>query len=93
MHEYLDNMIDVFTKISDKKEMKDLFKDIFTESEIHDLSLRWGLLDKLSEGMPQREISSSLGVSLCKITRGAKILKNKESELYKIFNKKENENG
>ena len=37
----------------------------------------------LVEGSTQREIANELGVSLCKVTRGSKILKNKESILAK----------
>jgi TrpR family trp operon transcriptional repressor len=33
----------------------------------------------LMEGVPQRQIADELGVSLCKITRGAKILKQIDS--------------
>jgi TrpR family trp operon transcriptional repressor len=29
----------------------------------------------LKAGIPQRKIASELGISLCKITRGAKVLK------------------
>lgn len=50
-------------------------RDLLTPGELHDLALRWELLELLAEGVPQRQIAAQLGVSLCKITRGAKILK------------------
>ncbi len=89
MDKHFDHMAENFSAISDPENMKKLFREIFTESEVHDLTLRWGLLEKLSQGISQREIASSLGISLCKITRGAKILKDKNSELYKIFSARE----
>ena len=33
----------------------------------------------LHKGLPQRDIAEQLGISLCKITRGAKILKQNDS--------------
>ena len=59
------------------------FKELLTESEIETLSKRWRIMRMLVEGSTQREIANELGVSLCKVTRGSKILKNKESILTK----------
>jgi TrpR family trp operon transcriptional repressor len=35
----------------------------------------------LHDGKTQREIANDLGISLCKITRGSKILKDPESQM------------
>lgn len=59
------------------------FKELLTESEIETLSKRWRIMRMLVEGNTQREIANELGVSLCKVTRGSKILKNKDSILAK----------
>jgi TrpR family trp operon transcriptional repressor len=56
-----------------------------TPAELENLELRWQLLRLLAGGVPQREIASRLGISLCKITRGSRILKDRESELAAIF--------
>ena len=63
------------------------FKELLTESEIETLSKRWCILKMLANGVTQREIAKELGVSLCKVTRGAKILKNKNSSLVKYLMK------
>ena len=55
--------------------------EILTPAEISTLSKRWRILKMLNEGFSQREIAKDLQVSLCKVTRGAKILKNQESVL------------
>ena len=60
-------------------------EEMLTPREHHDLTLRWELLSLLSEGVPQRRIAGDLGVSLCKITRGAKILKAKKSLVAKFL--------
>ena len=62
-------------------EVENFFKELLTESEIETLSKRWRILEMLAQGSTQREIAKDLQVSLCKVTRGAKILKNQESVL------------
>jgi len=43
------------------------------------LSLRWRLLSELHNNKTQRAIAKKYHISLCKITRGSKILKKKNS--------------
>jgi TrpR family transcriptional regulator, trp operon repressor len=86
-----DKMIEAFCTVTDREEMRRLFAEIFTSAELDDLTLRWKLLAELSEGRTQRDISKRLGISLCKITRGARLLKDDKSVLRSIF-KKESEN-
>ncbi len=69
----------VFTKITDRQEMTKFMEEILTENELEQLNKRWTLLEMLDDKIPQRSIAKSLKISLCKITRGSKILKNKDS--------------
>ncbi|MDA3799537.1 MAG: Trp family transcriptional regulator [Kiritimatiellae bacterium] len=78
-------LIDVFASITDKQEMKQFLEEILTENEIQQLNKRWTLLEMLDEKVTQRTIAKSLKISLCKITRGSKILKNKESICHKYI--------
>lgn len=66
-------------------EVNDFFKELLTPSEIETLSKRWRILKMLSEGKSQRDIAQELRVSLCKVTRGAKILKKDGSVIPKII--------
>ena len=68
-----------------EKEIIQLFQEIFTPDEISIISKRWRILSMLSKGETQREIAKKLKVSLCKITRGSKILKEKKSIVYKFM--------
>ncbi len=77
----LDEIIINLCKINNEEIMKKLLTELFTPSEIKDITLRWQLLKMLAEGISQREIASTLGISLCKITRGSKILKDENSIL------------
>ena len=53
--------------------------EIMTPSELIILSKRWRILKMLNEGYTQRDIAKELNVSLCKVTRGAKILKDQNA--------------
>jgi TrpR family trp operon transcriptional repressor len=75
----------VFAEIIDYQEMVTLFEEIFTQKELRDLTLRWQLLKELYEGQTQRSIASRYRISLCKITRGSKVLKKKGSAVKKIL--------
>lgn len=63
----------------------DLLSEILTESELETLSKRWRILCMLAQGKTQRDIARDLNVSLCKVTRGAKILKNENTIVTKYF--------
>lgn len=60
-----------------------LIRQILTEKEFTDISKRWEIAKMLHRGITQRHISTSLGVSLCKITRGSRELKQPYSLLKK----------
>lgn len=75
----LREIVSVFAGIANVRDMQRFFEEIFTPSERRDLALRWQLLRRLSEGIPQRQIADEFGISLCKITRGSRILKNPAS--------------
>ena len=61
--------------LSSDEERKAFLQTVLTPGELDDIVRRWEILELLSSGMPQRAIAEKLGVSLCKITRGARMLK------------------
>lgn len=61
--------------VTDAATMTRLLEELLTQAELRDLTLRLRLLKLLRDGRPQREIAERLGVSLCKITRGSRVLK------------------
>jgi len=71
----VDQVVDVLCQIQDRLQMEQFLREILTPTELRDLALRWELMRRLSEGVAQRQIAGEMGISLCKITRGAKILK------------------
>jgi len=72
-------LIRVFTEINDDGDMARFFDEIFTPKERADLVMRWQLLKELHAGEPQRAIAARHRISLCKITRGSRILKQEDS--------------
>ena len=75
----LEEVSSVLCENSDSEQMTRFLCEILTPAECKDLSLRWQLMKMLAAGVPQRQIAKELGISLCKITRGAKILKQDHS--------------
>jgi TrpR family trp operon transcriptional repressor len=75
----IDDICSVLCDIQEPDQMRRFLEEILTPAEREDLSLRWKLMQMLTEGISQRQIAEKLGVSLCKITRGAKILKQSNS--------------
>lgn len=75
----------VLATMREPKTVERLLRELLTESEADKLSLRWDIVRFLSEGKSQRTIAQKLGVSLCKITRGARELKRGGSILKRVF--------
>jgi len=71
--------------INSYEHLQGFFNEIFTKAELHDLGLRWEVMKRLKAGIAQRKIAQELGVSLCKITRGAKIIKDADSVTNKLL--------
>ena len=87
------DIISVFSSIRDHDEMDRFFHEILTQSEIRNLALRWELMKRLKQRIPQRKIASDLRISLCKITRGSKIVKNRNSVSNRYLEKQNNQGG
>jgi len=71
----LHDIAEILAGIDTPEDMKAFLRAILTPRERERLILRWRLVCLLEAGMPQRVIAETLGVSLCKITRGSHELK------------------
>ena len=85
MDDNLSEIIEIFSNTTDKREMRSLFEDVFTDAERTDIAKRWYIFKELYKGTPQRKIAKDMEVSLCKITRGSKTLKNDESVIKRVL--------
>ena len=83
----LNEIASTLAGIDDAKELQSFLTGILTPKEIHDISSRWELVKRLDQGQSQRAVARDLGLSLCKITRGAKELKKKNSAIKKAIDR------
>jgi len=90
--ENIKELAKLIKNINSEQDIYNFLLEILTESELSTLSKRWQILDMLSNGITQRDIAKELNVSLCKVTRGSKILKNKNAIVTKLIKEKINEN-
>ena len=83
--EAYDDIINVFAATTDEEDMKALFDDMFTTAEINDMVTRWLLMKDIYTGKPQRAIAKDRNLSLCKITRGSKMLKKENGFMHRLL--------
>lgn len=87
MNENIKEICHFLAETNEAHTIEDLLKSIFTPAELKDLDSRWQIVKQLQKGDTQRSIAKDLGVSLCKITRGSRELKKKNSVLKKAINR------
>ncbi len=81
-------LVGVFAGIKSPEEMDRFLHEILTPKELEDVWRRWQILNEISEGFPQREIAERHQMSLCKVTRGSKVLRKPQSICRKIINQR-----
>ena len=72
------DLVEVLTKIDDKKVMKNFLIDITTPSELVTLQERLNVAMLLEKGFSYKEISKKTGSSTTTITRVARFLKDEK---------------
>jgi len=70
-------LAEVLAGVKTVGDMSRLLHELLTPKELEDIWRRWQILEDLYKGMPQREIAEKHKMSLCKITRGSKVLQEK----------------
>lgn len=69
----------VLQKLDSLDDISAFLEQLLTEQEKEMIPRRWEAVKLLYKNVPQREVASQLGMSLCKVTRGAKELKRSTS--------------
>jgi len=82
-------LAEALASVNSAEEMESLLQEVLTDAELRDITLRWQLLGLLVQGLPQRKIADTLQTSLCKITRGSRILKKRNSICLQILKNRE----
>ena len=66
-------------------EVAAFLRELCTPAECVDFAKRWQLVRELLKGKTQRAIAAELGMSLCKITRGARYVKRPDSMMARLL--------
>jgi TrpR family trp operon transcriptional repressor len=86
--EYKQELVDVFYKISKNKELAALFlRDILTPNELEAVALRFQIIKRLNNKEDQRSIAGDLGLGVSTVTRGSRMLRNKNGGFNLFFKK------
>ena len=83
-----DELSAILLSIKDPEELALFLDDMLTENEKRDIIQRYLLMDDLWKGKSQRDIASDRAMSLCRITRGSKMLKKKNGFMRRYFSEK-----
>jgi len=81
----IDELAKTLATVKDSQLLKDFLKALLTPQEYNAVAARWALVRLLDSGMTQRKISETLGISLCKITRGSREMKKESSSFQKMI--------
>lgn len=86
--EYEWELVEVLQRVSsDKSLLYDFLEDLLTPYELMDLATRWQIVKLLFRHIPQRQIARHLHVGIATVTRGSRVLLNKNSGFNKILRK------
>lgn len=87
----MEDLISIILSITNREDLIAFLSDMLTDNEMHDIVLRYLLMDDLWKGKSQRDIAQARSMSLCRITRGSKMLKKKNGFMRKWFSHKYDE--
>jgi TrpR family trp operon transcriptional repressor len=75
----------VLARLRDPELIAGFLRAILTRRELEEVGGRWELVKLLARGDSQRSIAKQLGMSLCKITRGSRELKKRNSAFARVL--------
>lgn len=78
-------LCEALSEAGDPRLIGDFLACLLTPTELAEVSSRWALVREINAGTTQREIARSMGLSLCKITRGSRELKKENSPFKRMI--------
>jgi len=85
VNENLSELAKALSKTDDPVLIENFFRRILTPTETANIASRWALVKALEKKVPQREIARTLGISLCKITRGSREMKSPDKAFQRML--------
>lgn len=61
-----------------QRSLNEVLRELLSDREIKDIANRIEIIKRLEAGQNQRQIASDLGVGIATVTRGAKIIKDRQ---------------
>jgi len=68
----LTELINLLAHMDEPQLLEAFLRDLLTPQELEEICSRWELIKLLADGVPQREIAQRLGLSIGKVSRGAR---------------------
>ena len=81
----LNEIAEALGAIEDVGLIRRFLESILTPREREEIAGRWELVKLLDRGESQRHVAKRLGMSLCKITRGSRELKKRDSAVKAVL--------
>lgn len=72
---YISELVNHLLAQDSPEKMEKAIRDMFTDSELAEMTNRLKIIEMLERGVPQRRIADDLGVGIATVTRGSKVLK------------------
>ncbi len=82
---YKKELLGLLTGFKKPSQLEDFLVDLLTPAEWREIILRWQVVKQLHAGVHQRDIAKNLDISIAKITRGSRVLLNKNGGFNKIL--------
>ncbi len=84
----LNNLVEAFLILENKKEMISFFEDIFTPQEIEALVERWEIVQTLLKtDLPQREVAKKIGCSVALVSRASRQIQYGSGGFLSVYSK------
>lgn len=80
-------LANILSNENDEEFIYKFLTELFTKDECAMIEQRLNIVSLLSKGVTQHEIAKQLQASLCSITRGSKIMKEKDSAVLRVVKK------
>ena len=81
-------LIEVIHRVArDKNLLQDFIHDILTHREFENISVRWQIVKRLLNRESQRTIAQDLNIGIGTVTRGSRVLLNREGGFQKVYAK------
>lgn len=87
MEKYKKELLKIIVSIKSTKFLEKFLRDILTPKEFREIVKRWQIVKLLFHKFSQRDIQKKLKVSISKISRGSRVLLNKNSAFNKLLKK------